>query len=143
MKILLANGAKVNLAPPGGVSPLAAAARVEGPIGMQKLKLLVERGADVDFENGWMTPLQAASSALIPENVDFLLSRGANPNKANKDGYTALHDVLSRVEHWNEQLAVGKSDYKMPKWLKQSSQHIVRALLQRGADPNARGGGGV
>uniref|UniRef100_A0A0G4GFF9 Uncharacterized protein n=1 Tax=Chromera velia CCMP2878 TaxID=1169474 RepID=A0A0G4GFF9_9ALVE len=56
------------------------------------VKLLLERGADVDFamDDGW-TALMLASQRDSKETVRELLEGGADVNKQTKDGDTALH----------------------------------------------------
>ena len=60
------------------------------------MRLLIEAGADVDAaskEDG-RTALIAAARRERVEALKLLLRRGARPNKADRDGYTALMEVV-------------------------------------------------
>lgn len=59
-------------------------------------------------------PLQIAVDANRPEMVEFLLDKGANVNKFDQAGWTALHHAV----------------YK-------SNIRLAKKLLERGADPSA------
>ena len=67
--------------------------------------------ADCTIDGG--TCLQNASFFGHKDLVNFLLDRGANPNKANNAGWTPLQFAVNRDHH-----------------------HVVQLLLERGADPN-------
>ena len=72
---------------------------------------------DVDCAIGihGYTSLLMASSHGHKNLVDFLLDKGADPNKANSGGWTPLHFSIYR-----------RHDY------------VVQLLLQRGSDPNTQ-----
>ena len=60
-------------------------------------KLLIAHGANVNSRTDWnLTPLHWASSVNAPETVEFLLSKGANPNAVDKNGFTPLSHAIHR-----------------------------------------------
>ena len=96
----------------GGFTPLLFAAR-HGDVG--SARLLLDAGADVN------TAAADGNSALVVAAMsghgrlsEFLLEKGADPD-ASGAGYTALHAGISR-----------------------SDPALVKALLAKGANPNAR-----
>jgi ankyrin repeat protein len=110
----------------GGSTPLLFAAR-SGDV--DSARILVAAGADVeDVAGDGNTALVIATHSGHATLAAYLLEAGADPNRSPL-GYTALHaavlrgtlrDRLTR----NDDVAAGRK--------------IVRALLQRGADPDAR-----
>ncbi|NXB13088.1 ASB10 protein, partial [Rhagologus leucostigma] len=79
------------------------------------LRLLLLRGAAVDFAPGGKTALHEACAAASTDCVRLLLSSGADPEAISEDGYRPLHLCKS-------------SD----------SIECVRQLLQHGASANSR-----
>ncbi|NXM48461.1 ASB10 protein, partial [Gymnorhina tibicen] len=79
------------------------------------LRLLLLRGAAVDFAPGGKTALHEACAAASTDCVRLLLSSGADPEAVSEDGYRPLHLCKS-------------SD----------SIECVRQLLQHGASANSR-----
>jgi ankyrin len=78
-------------------------------------RLLVGAGANVNDQDAWGVSATAmAAHAGHADVVAFLLERGANPN-ADGAGFTALHAAIMRRD-----------------------RHMVLALLEHGADANAR-----
>jgi ankyrin repeat protein len=97
--------------PHGGETALMFAARIDD---LASAKLLVAAGASVNDQDAWgisATTLAAHSGFL--DVVDFLLDKGADPNRA-ESGFTAL------------QIAIMRRDEKM-----------AADLLDHGADANA------
>jgi ankyrin repeat protein len=107
VKVLLANGAKVN-ARCEGFSPLQYAA-YKGDV--ELCRLLLDHGANVNemvIEPGWpghgRTPLHWAVMGGHVEVVRLLLSRGAKVNIKDEDGKTALD--LAREKRDREIIAL-------------------------------------
>jgi uncharacterized protein len=112
----------------GGLTALVFAAR-EGDI--ESAKALLDRGARIDqtTEYGW-TPLLTAVNNRNYALAKMLIDRGADVNIVNKGGWTPLYLATD-----NRNIEGG--DYPVPK---PDLDHleIIRALLQHGANPNAR-----
>ncbi|XP_027759607.1 ankyrin repeat and SOCS box protein 10 isoform X1 [Empidonax traillii] len=79
------------------------------------LRLLLLRGAAVDFAPGGKTALHEACAAASTDCVRLLLSSGADPEAVSEDGYRPLHLCKSP-----------------------DSIECVRQLLQHGASANSR-----
>ncbi|NWI87371.1 ASB10 protein, partial [Pitta sordida] len=79
------------------------------------LRLLLLRGAAVDFAPGGKTALHEACAAASTDCVRLLLSSGANPDALSQDGYRPLHLCKSP-----------------------DSIECARQLLQHGASANSR-----
>ncbi|NWT06446.1 ASB10 protein, partial [Mionectes macconnelli] len=79
------------------------------------LRLLLLRGAAVDFAPGGKTALHEACAAASTECVRLLLGSGADPEAVSEDGYRPLHLCKSP-----------------------DSIECVRQLLQHGASANSR-----
>jgi ankyrin repeat protein len=112
----------------GGLTALVFAAR-EGDA--DSAALLLAAGADVNqtTEYGW-TPLLTATNNRHYKLGMLLLARGADTNRANKGGWTPLYLATD-----NRNIEGG--DYPVPKPDLDTLQYI-KALLERGANPNAR-----
>lgn len=87
MQMLIARGAKVNVADHEGVTPLHQAAWNDEDC----TRLLLDHGAKMDVQDSTgQTPLHAAVIIRRVETVQLLLERGANPNLRSKKGETPL-----------------------------------------------------
>jgi uncharacterized protein len=111
----------------GGLTALVFAAR-EGDI--ESARALLDARADVNqtTEYGW-TPLLTAVNNRNYALAKLLIERGADVNAANKGGWTPLYLATD-----NRNIEGG--DYPVPK---PDLDHldIIRALLDKGANPNA------
>jgi hypothetical protein len=102
------------------------------------VRLLLEKGADVDYGKG--RPLLHASNESQTEVVRILLERGADPNAKTGRGFTALHFAIDRGSVPIVQLLLahgaitGIADYEVGTPLKFAEQKghtaIVRLLRQ-------------
>lgn len=117
----------------GGLTPLLLAAR-QGYA--DSVQALLAAGADVNQVSAGdkTTPLLIATINGHFDVARTLLDRGANPNLAGENGATALYAALNC--EW-----APKSLYPQPRaHLNQKVTYLelMQALLDKGADPNAR-----
>jgi ankyrin repeat protein len=117
----------------GGMTPLHFAAR-EGHV--DAARALLDAGADVNQprEGDLTTPLLIATLNGHFDLGKYLLERGADPNRAGENGATPLYAVLNVVY-------AQKSNYPQPRAFTQQKQtylEFMTALLDKGANPNAR-----
>jgi ankyrin repeat protein len=116
------------------------------------VRLLLDKGADPN------TALAAAASGRHSDIVRLLLDRGADPNQIDKNGYTPLmHVVEICCVHGLEPLRIlldagadinkvtGKSCNSTPLMVAafQGQTEELLFLLEKGADPNFKGGSDV
>jgi uncharacterized protein len=119
----------------GGFSPFLFAAQ-QGDI--ELAKMLLAAGADVNEatdEDG--SALIIAMASGHEEFARYLLEHGANPNSKDPYGITALHYALH-----DALLTVSGARKVRPTdrlgWLRPNMPELVKLLLQKGADPNAK-----
>jgi len=94
-KLLVAHGADVNAGnclpwnPAEVMRPLSWAV---GPGHLEVVKFLVEAGAEIDYSGpDGMAPLASAAMCGQTDIVGYLLHHGANPNRKDSSGRTALY----------------------------------------------------
>jgi ankyrin repeat protein len=117
----------------GGMAPIHFAAR-EGHVAATLA--LLDAGADVNQPRAGdrTTPLMIATLNGHFDLGKVLLDRGADPNLAQENGATPLYAVLNVVY-------AQKSNYPQPRAYTQQKQtylDFMTALLDKGANPNAR-----
>lgn len=116
----------------GGLTALHFAAR-NGNV--ETARALVDGGADVNHgsEADNSTPLVTAISNGYYELGKFLLDKGADPNLANEDGLTPLYATIEK-----QFAPVSWSPTRPTEQQPVTYLELMKALLERGADPNAR-----
>ena len=116
----------------GGLTPLMFASQAGN---VESARILLAAGADVNEGTEEVGPSLLLAASNGREQVALLLlEKGADPNATDGYGMTALHWAL-------EEGVVGMSGGHTetdPFWVHPNSRELVRALLVRGADPNAR-----
>ena len=141
VRALLDAGANPHASTAAGFTPLLFAAR-NGDIPMARL--LFAAGVDVDHTGADGT--HALPYAIVRGHDDFarfLLDRGADPN-GTMGGVPALHAAVGRVDtwlaDWNRRHGGGArySTRGSSAFDPARALPLVKALLARGADPNAR-----
>jgi len=96
-ELLLASGAKFELADDFGWTPLYAAS-TNGHVGV--VKLLVEKGANLEAENnhGW-TAINGASTKGHAQVVELLIKKGANFEAKSRDGWSPIYSASTHGHH--------------------------------------------
>src|SRR3954451_11573475 len=117
----------------GGLAPMHLAAR-QGEA--DAVKALIEAGADVNQRGAGdpVTPMLIATMNGHFDVAKYLLDHGADPNLAQGNGVTPLYAALNC--QWSD-----KALYPQPRAYEQqhaSYLDLMKALLEKGADPNAR-----
>jgi ankyrin repeat protein len=114
----------------GGFTAFLFTAR-EGDI--ESAKVMLESGVDID-----QTDIDGTNALVVSimnkkyTFAKFLLDRGANPNLADVKGRAALYAAIDIRNEDYSALPSRKEDDPLP------SLEIVKALLARGANPNAQ-----
>ena len=146
VRILLAHGADVHarsrsaaeapfagggMRAVGGMAALHFAARQNDA---ESVRLLLGAGARVDERApGGTTPLRMAIDHGYYDLVDLLLEGGANPDAADDAGFTPLHAALRKRAGGNPERGDRSAGTGGGR-----SIALLKDLLARGADPNAR-----
>lgn len=112
----------------GALTPLAFAVRRNA---IDAVRVLLDAGADINGAtgSGW-SPLLIAIQNRYYRLATFLLENGANPNLANNRGWTPLYLAVD-----NRNIEGGDYPWRQPD---RDHVDVIEALLDRGADVNAR-----
>jgi ankyrin repeat protein len=135
IKELLAGGAAVDARSNANFTALMFAVRQDA---REAARLLIEAGADVNLTApNSQDLLRIAITNRHYTLAATLLDAGARPTPRDKQGSTALHDLVtsrSPARHSSNQfLALGEGEAPQL-----SSLDLMKKLVARGADPNAR-----
>lgn len=115
-----------------------------------RVGLLLKAGANVAIPNAFgATPLSEAARTGNMRILAMLLKAGADPKAVNQEGETALHAVArtGNIEAAKLLLKAGANIESRETWGGQTALHwaasqdqpdMVRFLVSRGADPDAR-----
>jgi ankyrin repeat protein len=146
-RALLDHGADVNVRADSGRTPLMIA--VGSPGAAVVVQLLIDKGADVRYEQQGYTVLMAAVEGGNRTVVQLLLAKGADAKAKNRAGYTALHAAAllpdcgiaeDLLAHGADVNAADTLQRRTPLlWAATTGRtDLVKFLLDHGADVSVR-----
>ena len=135
-RLLIERGADVHLRSQTGMTPLLFAVR-QGNV--DAVRLLIGRGARIEDANAdGVTPLLMATVRGHVTLIDLLLGQGADVN-ASAAGFTALHWAAGTWEtSMTHDYPVAEGEWRVLGGLQERKIDVIKALVARGADVNAR-----
>ena len=99
---------------------------------LDSVKVLLAAGADVNQVSGYgWSPLLVATQNRYYRLGAYLLEHGANVNLANKGGWTPLYLATDSRN-------IESGDYPVRKGDMDHLEFVIKLLLDKGADVNAR-----
>ena len=137
--LLLAKGAKVNVADKKGVTPLMAASELDWD---PSIALLLEHGAKTQAKDqDGKTALMYAMGNRGLGAAAKLLEKGADINATDKEGRTPLMYAITRAAH-DPILLLGEDEVKKEKEAKERYQALITFLISQKAGVNAKDSAG-
>jgi len=104
---------------------------------VESARILLDAGADIDAANKeYGTPLIIALTSGHEDMARYLLDNGANPNVKDGWGITPLHYALHKGVLVINTFKPSTTDRFG--WERSNMPNMVRALLDKGADPEAK-----
>lgn len=145
VELLLTKGADINAKEKNGFTPLHASAQN----GFEKtVEILLENHADINSgTNEKRTPLYSAVDRDHEQIISMLIEKGADVNIGINNGWTPLH----RAAYHGKTFAIERENYRKLRikhfffffeWFP-GYDHIVKKLIEEGADVNAETDKGV
>jgi len=146
--LLISRGAKVNVINRDIGTPLCIAAEIDSKA---IVKLLIDKGADVDLAGKWFhnyTPLMSALRSGHEDIAAILINRGAKIDLKDRSGKSAIHfaaesaldrSIVFLIEKGAD-LNAKTNDGTTPlhKAVQWHRSNIASLLIEKGADVNAR-----
>jgi ankyrin repeat protein len=149
-KVLIDAGADVNAKSNIGGTPLLTAAAYPGNAPL--LRLMLERGAELQPSVLGATPLVLAALTGDADSVALLLKKGSDANAAGPGGFSALHFAVMRGDRRmvqllldagaNVKIRTSQEEDALERYGFWNDPALVRMFLERGIDParkDARG----
>jgi ankyrin repeat protein len=130
-RVLCDRGADVNIRSTGGMTALLFAVRQND---VESTRLLLNAGANVnDRAVGDLNALRVAIDNRHFALAELLIEKSADVNVPDKNGFTPLHAAIQTRAGGNPERGGARDGTDG-----EATTHLLKSLLARGADPNAR-----